>query len=137
MRDRGRGAAEPEPMLGGDIAFGDGEEAGEPRLGRQQIVAIRIEFAFRRHNPIDSNWRRRLNRKPKSIASAIDRAASSNFDSRVAAERAAWTSCPKSWLCASIAFSVACAQNSISAPLPSPRSIASAPAMSTMISALA
>ena len=48
MRYGRRGAAEPEPMLGGDVAFGDRKEAGEPRLGSQEIVAVRIERAFRR-----------------------------------------------------------------------------------------
>ena len=43
--DRRQGAAQPEPVLGGHIALGDGDEARQPRFGRQQVVEIGIETA--------------------------------------------------------------------------------------------
>ena len=46
VRDRRCGAAQAKPMLRRDVAFGDREEAGEPRLGSQQIVTVLIENAF-------------------------------------------------------------------------------------------
>ena len=42
-RDRGHGAAEPEPVPRRHVALGDRHEAGEPRLGRQQVVAAGVE----------------------------------------------------------------------------------------------
>ena len=45
--DRRRGAAEPEPVPGGHVALGDGEEARQPRFRRQKIVAIGIQGGFR------------------------------------------------------------------------------------------
>ena len=41
-------AAEMEPVAGGNIALGDGEETRQPRFRRQKIVAIGIERAFGR-----------------------------------------------------------------------------------------
>ena len=46
VRDRSGGAAQAEPMLRRDVAFGDCEEAGESRLGSQEIVTVAIERAF-------------------------------------------------------------------------------------------
>ena len=46
VRNGRRGAAEPEPMLCRNVPFGDREEAGEPRLGSQEIVTVVIERAF-------------------------------------------------------------------------------------------
>ena len=37
--DRRHRAAEPEPVPRRDVALGDGDEAGEPRLGGEQVVA--------------------------------------------------------------------------------------------------
>ena len=36
--------AEPEPVLGRQVALGDGEQAGQPRLGGQQVVAAFVEL---------------------------------------------------------------------------------------------
>ena len=41
--DRREGTAKREPVLRGDVAFGDGKEAREPSFGGQQIVEIQIE----------------------------------------------------------------------------------------------
>ncbi len=41
--DRRQRAAQPEPVGRVDIALGDGEEAGQASLGRQEVVAVRIE----------------------------------------------------------------------------------------------
>ena len=41
------GAAEMEPMARRDVALGDRDEARKPRLGREQIVAARVEGAVR------------------------------------------------------------------------------------------
>ena len=48
-----------EPVAVGDVALGDGHEAGEPRLGGQQVVERRVEAAgaFGVRQP-DSRWRR-------------------------------------------------------------------------------
>ena len=37
------GAAETEPVPGRHVALGDGDEARQPRLGRQQVVAVGVE----------------------------------------------------------------------------------------------
>ena len=38
-----QGATEAEPVRGRHVALGDRDEAGEPRLGREQVVVARIE----------------------------------------------------------------------------------------------
>ena len=45
--DRRHRAAEPEPVPGRNVALGDGDEAGQPRFRRQQVVAIGIERVLR------------------------------------------------------------------------------------------
>ena len=40
------GAAEPEPLAGRNVALGDGEEAGQPGLGRQEVVAVGVQRTF-------------------------------------------------------------------------------------------
>ena len=44
--DRSGGAAQAEPVSRGNVAFGDCKEAGQTRLGSQEIVAVLIERAF-------------------------------------------------------------------------------------------
>ena len=46
MPDRRDGAAEPEPVAGRHVTLGDRDETRQPRLGGQQIVAVRVELAF-------------------------------------------------------------------------------------------
>ena len=46
MRDRRDGAAEVEPVARRDVALGDRDEAREPRLGGEKIVAARVERAL-------------------------------------------------------------------------------------------
>ena len=43
MAQRRRGAAEAEPVARGHVALGDGEQAGQPRLGSEQVVAAGVE----------------------------------------------------------------------------------------------
>ncbi len=43
--DRRQRAAEPEPVPGRDIAFGDRNEAGQPCLGCEEVIAVRVESA--------------------------------------------------------------------------------------------
>ena len=45
MRDRRDRAAETEPVAGRNVALGDRDEAREPRLGGEKIVATRVEGA--------------------------------------------------------------------------------------------
>ena len=45
--ERRDGAAEPEPVARRNIAFGDGEEAREPRLRGEEVVAAWVELAVR------------------------------------------------------------------------------------------
>ena len=45
-RDRSGGAAQAEPVLRGNVAFGNCKEAGQTRLGSQEIVTVLIERAF-------------------------------------------------------------------------------------------
>ena len=42
--DVGQRAVEREPVLGGDIPFRNGDEAREPRLGREQVVVMRVHL---------------------------------------------------------------------------------------------
>ena len=131
MRDGRRGAAEPKPMLGGDVALGDRKKAGEPRLGSQQIVAIRIERAFRREKSDRQQLAAAVEQEAKfhrkrhrSRCAFDDREPRRQRSEPRPSDRA------RSWRCAVDRGQACFAQNSISAPLPSPRSIASAPAMS-------
>ena len=41
-RHRDGRAAKPEPVGCGNVALGDGEQAGQPRLGRQQVIAAAV-----------------------------------------------------------------------------------------------
>ena len=137
MRDRRRGAAEPEPMLRRDVALGDREEAGEPRLGSQEIVTVLIERAFvdeisdrqqlavgveqeaelhrQRHRP------RRAFEDGQPFPPDVGRLGGLREIVAVRLDRTQDRARPEQHIRAR----------------PSPRSIASAPAMSTMISALA
>ena len=45
-RHGGDGTAEPEPFAGGDVILGDRHEAGQPCLGRQQVVAVGVQRPF-------------------------------------------------------------------------------------------
>jgi hypothetical protein len=43
-RDTAHRAAKVEPVLGRDIALGDGEVACEPRLAHQEVIVVRVEL---------------------------------------------------------------------------------------------
>ena len=53
--ERRHGAAETEPVRGGHLAAGDAEEAGQARLGGQQVVPPLVEGAITRR---ETRWRR-------------------------------------------------------------------------------
>ena len=46
LRDRGQRAAEPEPVRDRHVALRDGDEAGQTRLGGQEVVTPRVERAL-------------------------------------------------------------------------------------------
>ena len=50
--DRRRRPAQTEPVPGRHIALGDGEQAGQPRLGRQKVIAIAVQ-SVGRHGKAD------------------------------------------------------------------------------------
>ncbi len=138
VRDGRRGAAEPEPMLGRRRRLWRSRKSwrAAPRKPADRNNSNRARLPAREiRSTATGGGGRTRSRSPSPAPSTAP--CSSRIESRAIAERAASADCARSWRCASIAFRVACAQNSISAPLPSPRSIASAPAMSTMISASA
>ncbi len=75
VRDRRDGAAEMEPVAGRDVALGDRDEAREPRLGGEQIVAARVERALgARGSRSRAACGRGRAESRNSIASAIARA---------------------------------------------------------------
>ena len=47
MRDRRHGTAEVKPVRDGDVALGDRDEAGQPRLGGEEVVPAGIGAAVR------------------------------------------------------------------------------------------
>ena len=89
--------AEPEPVFGRQVALGDGEQAGQPRFGGQQIVAALVELmlldavadrqqlalraAAGRRNP---SRRRYLRARSRSVCSSL-RAAPSTAPSSLCA----------------------------------------------------
>ena len=68
--DRRQRPPEPEPVLAGHVALGDGDEAREPRLGGKQVVAVGVERAVaRRGSRSRAAAAPGRSRKPNSIAS--------------------------------------------------------------------
>ena len=81
--DRRHRAAEPEPVPGGHVALGDGEEARQPRLGGEQVVAVGVERRLRRRDSRSTAaGGPRSSRKPNSMAMAMVRAVGSIAASR-------------------------------------------------------
>ena len=127
LRDRRDGTAEAEPVARRDVALGDRDEAREPRLGGEQIVAARVERALR-HAIAD---REQLALGIEQEAEVHCRAPSSRAVASSAARRAVRAaaasgdgSMSRRWL--SIERRAAAIQNSMSAPASSPRSLANA-----------
>ena len=111
VSERRRGPAEAEPVPGRDIALGDGEQAGEPRLRCEQIVAARCRAGARRPNSRStSSLRSGSSRNAKSIASAMARAVSASAFSRPFRTCGASASC-RSRTCSATVFRSASIQN--------------------------
>ncbi len=45
--DRGESASQMEPVLGGNIAFRNGDKTRKPRFRSKQIVIVGIQISFR------------------------------------------------------------------------------------------
>ena len=74
--------AEVEPVHLGHVALGDGDEAGQPRLRRQQVVERRVEAAARRR-------RRRADSRSRTAGAACRRGTGSSCRRRRRVARAA------------------------------------------------
>jgi len=75
--DRRDGASEAEPMACRDVVLGDREEAGQARLGGEQVNSSLVSSVPSAVHPIESSRRCLSSRKSNFIPSAIPRAVAS------------------------------------------------------------
>ena len=100
-------------MLRRQIALGYGEQAGQPRLGSQQVVAAFVELVLL--DPVADRQKLRSlrKRKEKSISKAKRRVRSRNDRSLARSASTALSSLCASWTCASQVASSLAAQSAM------------------------